>query len=74
MNLCNPCNIACQEVVAMPTKKTIAPTPGRPINFSVRLSSEDAKRVEALAAAHDWTLGKTIAKIVALALDAGLLK
>jgi lysozyme family protein len=46
----------------------------RPINFSVRLSEDDASRVEALATAHDWPLAKTLQKLIAAALDAKLVK
>jgi lysozyme family protein len=58
----------------MPQKKPTTPSAARPINFSVRLSEADAKRLEALAAAKDWPAAKTIQKLVVAALDAKLLK
>ncbi len=48
--------------------------PSRLNNFSCRLSDEDAKRVRAIAIAHDWPLAKTIQKLVVAALDAKVLK
>jgi lysozyme family protein len=59
----------------MPPKKTEAPSlAARSVNFSVRLSADDAKRVEAIAKAHDWPLAKTLQKLIIAALDARLVK
>jgi hypothetical protein len=46
----------------------------RPINHSLRLSQADTDRVKTIADAREWTVAKTLAKLVALALDARLLK
>ena len=44
------------------------------VNFSTRLPKSYADRVANLAKDRDWTLGKTIQKLVIAALDAKLLK
>jgi hypothetical protein len=44
------------------------------VNFSTRLPKSYADRVANLANDRDWTLGKTIQKLVIAALDAKLLK
>jgi hypothetical protein len=44
------------------------------VNFSTRLPKSYADRVTNLAEDRDWTLGKTIQKLVIAALDAKLLK
>ena len=46
----------------------------RSVNHSIRLTSADSERARLIAIAHDWPLGKVLAKLVALALDAKLLK
>ena len=43
----------------MPTKKSEPKAPSRPHIFSVRLSEADARKVAALAEAHDWPQSKT---------------
>ena len=48
--------------------------PTRPINHSVRLSIADTKRIEIIATGHDWSVAKTISKLVVAALDAKLVK
>jgi hypothetical protein len=58
----------------MPTKKPSPSATPRSVNFSVRLTESDAKRVEAIASAHDWPLAKTLQKLVVAALDAKLVK
>jgi hypothetical protein len=60
----------------MAIKKSDPPstTMSKSVNFSVRLTESDAKRVEATATAHDWSLAKTIQKLVIAALDARLVK
>ena len=55
-----------QSAVAAPEPKTV--------NFSVRLPASDARRVEAIATAHDWPLAKTLQKLIVAALDAKLVK
>ncbi|MCI0540184.1 MAG: hypothetical protein L0Z50_33685 [Verrucomicrobiales bacterium] len=42
--------------------------------FSVRLPEADADRVRALARLKEWSIAKTIAKLVVAALDARLVK
>lgn len=46
----------------------------RRVSFSIRLLDEDARRVVAIAEAHEWSLTKTIQKLVIAALDAQLVK
>jgi hypothetical protein len=46
----------------------------RPINFSVRLSETDARRVRQLAEAHDWPTAKVLQKLISAALEARLVK
>jgi lysozyme family protein len=63
-----------KRVEPMSPKKEEAPIAARPINFSVRLSVADAKRLEIIAVAHDWSLAKTVNKLVVAALDGKLIK
>ena len=60
----------------MAAKKPISAikTEGRPVNFSMRLSESDAAKVQEIATAKEWTLAKTLQKLVSLALEKGLLK
>ncbi|MCI0598724.1 MAG: hypothetical protein L0Y60_04255 [Beijerinckiaceae bacterium] len=46
----------------------------RPVSFSIRLRHEEARRVVAIAEAHEWSFTKTIQKLVIAALDAKLVK
>ncbi len=46
----------------------------RRVSFSIRLLDADARRVVAIAEAHEWSLTKTIQKLVVAALDAKLVK
>jgi hypothetical protein len=55
-------------------KKPDTPSASRSVNCSTRLTESDARRVEAVAKAHDWTIAKTIQKLVTAALDAKVLK
>ena len=54
--------------------KSIMTLPVKPVNFSVRLPESDATRVQEIAAAKEWTLAKTLQKLVSLALEKELLK
>jgi hypothetical protein len=67
--------MSSQELL-MATKKTPPSKAAsvRDVNHSLRLSVEDTARVRALADAREWPFAKTLAKLVALALDAKLLK
>jgi hypothetical protein len=59
----------------MPPKKPDPPAPmSKTVNFSVRLTESDARRVDVIAKAHDWSHAKTIQKLCIAALDARLLK
>lgn len=66
----------------MTARKVVTPAKpaGRPkattkkTNFSVRLPDEDVARITAIAEARDWTMAKTIQKLVTAALDTKALK
>ncbi len=64
-----------QGIEVMRTAKpeeVIMPPPS--IGFSIRLRQDDARRVMEMAKAHDWSVTKTIQKLVMAALDAKLVK
>lgn len=46
------------------------PGPERYKNFTIRVSESDQARAREIATAHDWTLSKTIQKLVVAGLDA----
>ena len=46
----------------------------RTVNHSLRLTEADTERVRTVALAHDWPMGKVLAKLVIAALDSKLLK